>query len=109
MSAPEEEIEAAKLIVALVLAHPLLDRARRAAQAGECRRETPVTLLRGATLIEGVVDLAFWEDDIWTVVDFKTDHELAGGLAAYKRQVALYAEAISSATGTKAEAVLMRL
>ena len=109
VSAPEEEIEAAKFVVALVLAHPLLDRARRAAKAGDCRRETPVTLLRGATLIEGVVDLAFWEDDIWTVVDFKTDHELAGGLTAYKRQVALYAEAISSATGERAEAVLMRL
>jgi hypothetical protein len=42
-------------------------------------------------------------------VDFKTDQELAGSLPAYKRQITLYAEAISSATGAKAQAVLIRL
>ena len=59
--------------------------------------------------MEGVVDLAFREDDIWTVIDFKTGQELARDLPAYKRQVALYAAAISSATGIGADAVLIRL
>jgi ATP-dependent helicase/nuclease subunit A len=109
VGAPEEEIKATVSVVASVLEHPLLDRARRALKSGQCRRETPVTLLSEEILIEGVVDLAFLADGGWTVVDFKTDYELVRDLPAYKRQVALYAQAISSATGTRADAVLMRL
>ena len=60
-------------------------------------------------LVEGVVDLAYEEDEAWTVVDFKTDHEIVHGLSAYKRQVGLYARAIASSTGARADAVLMRL
>jgi ATP-dependent exoDNAse (exonuclease V) beta subunit len=109
VGAPEEEIRAAASIVTSVLAHPLLDRARQASKQGHCRRETPITMFCDGVLIEGVVDLAFREDGVWTVVDFKTDHELAGDLPAYRRQVGLYAEAISAATGARADAVLMCL
>ena len=60
--------------------------------------------------MEGVVDVAFLEEDGWTVIDFKTDHELReGGLDAYRRQVALYAEAIAAATGRPARPVLFRV
>jgi ATP-dependent exoDNAse (exonuclease V) beta subunit len=38
-----------------------------------------------------VLDLAFWEKEAWTVVDFKTDRELEKELAHDKRQVGLYA------------------
>ena len=51
-------------------------------------------------LVEGIVDLAFEEHGAWTVVDYKTDRELAAaGEDRYRRQVALYASAIAQATG----------
>ena len=85
-------------------------RARDAQDQGLCRHETPITLtLADGTLVEGVLDLAFWEKDAWTVVDFKTDRDLDMGLDAYRRQVALYASAIASATGQKAVPVLMHV
>ena len=58
-------------------------------------------------LLEGVVDLAYRDGDMWTVVDFKTDRELGEHRAEYERQVALYAEAITRATGEKARPVLL--
>jgi ATP-dependent exoDNAse (exonuclease V) beta subunit len=60
-------------------------------------------------IVEGVVDLAFLEDDFWTVVDFKTDQELASGLERYKRQVRLYCTAVAAATGQQSRGVLMHL
>jgi ATP-dependent exoDNAse (exonuclease V) beta subunit len=62
-------------------------------------------------LIEGILDLAFREIDagapIWTVVDFKTDVEIAGRRDDYRRQVRLYADAVAAATGEKARGVLL--
>ncbi|MGH7488442.1 MAG: PD-(D/E)XK nuclease family protein, partial [bacterium] len=61
-------------------------------------------------LLEGVVDLAFEEAGAWTVVDYKTDREIAAtGEARYKRQVGLYASAIAHSTGQPAVAVLIRV
>ena len=63
-------------------------------------------------VIEGTVDVAFREDGVWTVVDYKTDREIGetGGAAeVYRRQVALYARMIARATGERAQAVLMRV
>ena len=72
---------------------------------GECRRETPVVLRIAPvgdgdprTLVDGVVDLGFKEDGVWTVVDFKTDRPDDAKLAEYRKQVALYAEGIRAAT-----------
>jgi ATP-dependent helicase/nuclease subunit A len=111
LSAPPEEIAAALDTVSRVFAHELLARARRAASRGACRRETPVTCTRSdGTLIEGVVDLAFEDAGRWTVVDYKTDRELAAsGEARYRRQVGLYASAIAQATGAPASGVLVRI
>jgi ATP-dependent exoDNAse (exonuclease V) beta subunit len=102
---------AAAAAVERVLAHDLLDRARRANARGACRRETPITLtLDDGTLVEGVVDLAFEEDGAWTVVDYKTDREIADkGEEQYWRQLSLYAAAISQATNAPTSAVLLRL
>jgi ATP-dependent helicase/nuclease subunit A len=62
------------------------------------------------TLIEGIVDLAFEEAGEWTVVDYKTDREVAAsGEEQYRRQVALYASAIAQATGQPARGILMRV
>jgi ATP-dependent exoDNAse (exonuclease V) beta subunit len=112
LGAPADEQAAAVQAVAATLADPWLRRAAVAAAAGRCRRETAVALvLDDGTLVEGVVDLAFRDDgdDGWTVLDFKTDRELGGRLAEYRRQVGLYARAVSRATGMPACAVLLRV
>jgi ATP-dependent helicase/nuclease subunit A len=107
----DAESTAAAALVERVLAHDLLARARRADVRGACRRETPVTLtLDDGTLVEGTVDLAFEEDGVWTVVDYKTDRDIAtAGEEQYRRQLALYASAIERATGAPAVGVLVRI
>jgi ATP-dependent exoDNAse (exonuclease V) beta subunit len=105
-----EEIEAAVTTVAFALQHPLMERARKAAACGACHREVPLTLREeDGTLIEGLADLAFQENGKWIVVDFKTDQELAAALERYRRQVAIYAAAISKATSGSSEAFLFRV
>jgi ATP-dependent exoDNAse (exonuclease V) beta subunit len=107
----ESDVSAAAEVVERALGHDLLVRARRATDRGACRRETPVTLtLDDGTLVEGIVDLAFEENGVWTVVDYKTDREIAAaGEDQYRRQVALYATAIARATGAAATGVLLRI
>jgi ATP-dependent exoDNAse (exonuclease V) beta subunit len=110
LGAPAEETDAATALVVAALAHPLMARAREAWRAGRCRREAPLALREpDGSLLEGVLDLAFEDDGGWTVVDFKTDAELSGSLARYRRQVALYASVVARATGVPATAVLMQL
>jgi ATP-dependent exoDNAse (exonuclease V) beta subunit len=66
--------------------------------------------VEGGVLVEGVIDAAFLEDgEGWTVVDFKTDVEIAGRLEEYRRQVGIYAEAVGQATGMRARGVLLRV
>jgi ATP-dependent exoDNAse (exonuclease V) beta subunit len=105
------EALAAVVVVERLLAHDVLVRARAADARGACRRETPVTFtLSDGRLIEGIVDLAFEEGGAWTVVDYKTDREIAAaGEERYRRQVALYASAIARATGQPTHGVLMRV
>ena len=91
------------------------------AEAGEARsdRETDETEPEGPILIEGKVDLLYQTEagGPWTVVDFKTgltdDEERAGAREAaldrYRRQVTLYARAVTRATGQPAEPVLLFL
>jgi ATP-dependent exoDNAse (exonuclease V) beta subunit len=110
LGATGEESAAAADAVEAALKHPLMERARAAQAAGKCRRETPVTLREeNGDLVEGVVDLAFEEDGIWTVVDFKTDAELVGRLDPYRRQVGIYAAAIAKATGKGVVGALFRV
>jgi len=111
LAASDADAFAAAAVVEGVLAHDLLVRARRADARGACRRETPVTLtLDDDTLVEGVVDLAFEEDGRWTVVDYKTDREIAaGGEEQYRRQLSLYITAIERATGQAAQGIIIRI
>jgi ATP-dependent exoDNAse (exonuclease V) beta subunit len=60
-------------------------------------------------LVEGIVDLAFLENGVWTVVDFKTDLRIGGRIEEYQRQVGLYVRAIEKATGQKCRGILLRL
>jgi ATP-dependent exoDNAse (exonuclease V) beta subunit len=111
LGATAEEVEAAADTAVRALAHPLLRRAANAARGGRCRRECPVGVeIGGGLLVEGVIDAAFLEDGLgWTVVDFKTDVEIAGRVEEYRRQVGLYAEAVGRATGVQAQGVLLRV
>lgn len=111
LGAEEGEVDAACDAVARALEHPLIERARSAAERGACRRETPLTLRdEDGGVLDGVVDLAFAEEEEWIVVDFKTDRELGEETReVYERQVGLYARAVAQATGMPARAVLFRL
>ncbi len=106
----EDAAQTAAKIADRLFAHDLLARAAAAQTRGTCRRETPVTaVMPDGTMVEGVVDLAFEEQGVWTVVDYKTDRELAIGEAEYRRQVSFYASAIAQATGQPAKAVLVHV
>lgn len=112
LGAPPEEVAAAALAVRDALGHGVLRRAAASAARGECRRESPVMLrMPDASMLEGVVDLVFREEDadgpVWTVVDFKTDAELAGRRAKYASQIKLYVDAVAAATGERARGLLL--
>ena len=108
----EQEVDAAVVAVGAALVHPLLRRAAASAKERTIRRETPVVLtLDDDSLVEGVVDLAFWEDGPefrgWTVVDFKTDREFAAASERYIAQVTTYCAAVHAATGQPSRGVLL--
>jgi ATP-dependent helicase/nuclease subunit A len=110
LGAPQEETDAAYVVLQTVLKHPLLERARAASTSGNCHRELPITLTRDdGMIIEGIVDLAFLEGSAWTIVDFKTDRDLSVDLRQYKIQVGLYAKAVSLATGVPAVAFVLSI
>ncbi len=105
MGAPAEEIEAACDAIEATLAHPLLARAR---SAPRCYREYPVTLkLEDNRLLEGVIDLAFVEDGLWTIVDFKTDADSYARRTQYERQLQWYGYALNQLTGMRARGWLL--
>jgi ATP-dependent exoDNAse (exonuclease V) beta subunit len=113
LGASSEESEAAVATVLRALAHPLIRRAAAAARAGRCRREVPLAVrLDDGTLVEGVADLAFREDEptpAWTVVDFKTDVDVTGRLPEYRWQLGAYAHAVARATALPARAVVLQV
>jgi ATP-dependent exoDNAse (exonuclease V) beta subunit len=110
LSAPDLEAESAAAIASTVLQHDLVAAARRARHAGRaCHRELPLSVMMDGVLIDGQADLAFDDGDEWVVVDFKTDAEIGDSEEAYRRQVALYVEALTKATGRPARGVLLRV
>jgi ATP-dependent exoDNAse (exonuclease V) beta subunit len=127
LGAAADEVAAAVDSASRALTHPLIRRAAAADRLGRCRRETAIEMvLPDGRIVEGVVDLAFLEEEaadeptrapqrsasertVWTVVDFKTDVEIGGNLDVYRRQVRAYADAIARATRAPARAVLLRV
>jgi ATP-dependent helicase/nuclease subunit A len=109
LGSTEDDIVPAAVVVERVLAHEVMRRARSAHERGSCRRETPITcVLPDGKLLEGIVDLAFEDGGRWTVVDYKTDREVAAtGEAQYRQQVALYASAIARATGMPCSGIIL--
>jgi ATP-dependent exoDNAse (exonuclease V) beta subunit len=107
--APDAEIGAAAHAVRTALSSPVM---RRAAGAAELRRESALaTLLDDGALVEGVADLAFQDtadgQPVWTVIDFKTDIDIARRLDEYRTQLALYMRAITHATKAVARGILL--
>jgi ATP-dependent exoDNAse (exonuclease V) beta subunit len=95
IGAPPGERAAAISVVGNALLHPLLVKARAAA---EVRREVGLAMtLESGELVEGVVDLAFGDDSGWTVIDFKTGEASSELRSVYEAQVALYVQAIDAA------------
>jgi len=107
LGATEDERDAAASAVIAALQHPLI---RRAAGATVTRREAPLVVrLPDGRILESVVDLAFLEDGVWQVVDFKTDEDLERRLDRYRRQVAFYATGITDATGKPTVGTILRI
>jgi ATP-dependent helicase/nuclease subunit A len=103
--APAGEIEAACEAVANALAAPLLARARKSQR---CHREYPLRLkLEPNRLLEGVIDLAFVENNSWVIVDFKTDADVSQNRPQYERQLQWYAFALEQITRMRARAYLL--
>jgi ATP-dependent helicase/nuclease subunit A len=109
-SGVEEEVYAAAEVVSAVLRHPLFDRVRAAAAADRCFRELPIIWQApNGSLIEGTMDLVF-EDAAQTVVlDFKTDRELDADKDRYRRQLAIYCQALAALRGKNTRGILMRV
>ena len=98
--ATTEQVEAAVEAVEAALRHPLLARAQAAERI---YRELPVFYrFDDGRALEGVVDLAFLEDGVWNIIDFKTDADLASRRAHYRSQLQWYALALSRLTGQPA-------
>jgi ATP-dependent helicase/nuclease subunit A len=102
-----EESDAAVAAVESALAHPLLVRAKAAAR---CHREYPLVLKLGdGRLLEGIIDLAFVENDEWQIVDFKTDADTSDRRAQYERQLQWYGFALAQLTKMPARAYLLQI
>ncbi len=105
-----QEVEAAAEVVSAVLKAPLFDQVRLAERDGRCDRELPITWKApDGTLIEGTIDLAFEDLTGVTVIDFKTDRELATDLDRYRRQLTVYCEALATTRNVPARGILARV
>jgi ATP-dependent exoDNAse (exonuclease V) beta subunit len=67
--------------------------------AQRMHREYPVTYESNGELCEGLLDLAWFDGNRWTVVDYKTG---PGDEPRYRRQIAIYGEVIHNTTGAPA-------
>ena len=105
-----EEVQAAATVVSTLISSPLFERIRQADAGGACERELPIAWKADdGTLVEGTIDLAFADADGLTVIDFKTDRELATDLSRYTRQLELYCKALGAARGVTARGLLVKI
>ena len=65
--------------------------------------------LSDGRLLEGIIDLAFVENDEWAIVDFKTDADAADRRAQYERQLQWYGFALTQLTKMPARAYLLEI
>ncbi|HZB25112.1 MAG TPA: PD-(D/E)XK nuclease family protein, partial [Vicinamibacterales bacterium] len=106
----DEEVYAAAEAVCAAFRHPLFTRVREAEASGRCDRELPIAWRAAdGALIEGTIDLAFDDGQTTTVVDFKTDREMGADTARYRRQLAMYCQALAASRGGRVRGVLLRI
>ncbi len=109
IGASDDEVVAAVAAVAAALKSPLMLRAKA---ADVIMRECPLIVrLEDGTAVEGIADLAFAENTsdgaVWTVVDFKTDVEVAPRLDEYRAQIRFYVRAVRESTGRPASGAIL--
>ncbi len=109
IGAPPDEVAAAVDCVKAALNSPLM---RRAKAADTVMRECPLMIrLEDGTAVEGIADLAFAEitndGAVWTVVDFKTDVDVASRLDEYRAQIRFYVRAVRESMGRPASGVIL--
>ncbi len=109
IGAPAAEVAAAVSAVKAALKSPLM---RRAKAADTVMRECPLMIrLEDGTAVEGIADLAFAENSnggaVWTVVDFKTDVDVAARLDEYRAQIRFYVRAVRESTGRPATGAIL--
>jgi ATP-dependent exoDNAse (exonuclease V) beta subunit len=94
LGATPEERDAARAATGTALGHPLMTRARNAER---CHGEYPLVLRTGEEILEGIVDLAFFESGTWHVIDFKTDLGASDGASSTYRaeRLALYIDQVN--------------
>ena len=115
LAATDDEQTAARMIAVAVLRHPRMDEARAAQAAGRrVWREVPVSLRLDdgsgmPEMVDGQIDLAYETDAGWMVIDFKTDIEIATAQDAYVRQVSIYLDAVTRATGQPARGLILKI
>jgi ATP-dependent exoDNAse (exonuclease V) beta subunit len=108
--ADDGEATAAADAVTSALAHPLFARVRTAAAAGRCARECPLLWrMPDGSIVEGTVDVVFEEDEVLTVIDFKTDREPSDLNEQYERQLTIYCRAFAALRGRRVTGVLVRI
>jgi ATP-dependent exoDNAse (exonuclease V) beta subunit len=99
----EGDRQAAVEAVLRCLEDPLLVEARRAERV---HREYPITYEIGGELYEGVIDLTWFDGSRWTVLDYKTG---PADEPRYRRQVAIYGEALRMATGAPVRLIVLEI
>lgn len=95
----------------------LLDSAlfQRMRQSPKVQREWPFNLRETvdntSTLLQGVIDCCFMEDDQWVLVDYKTDRNKnqAELIAKYEPQLSMYAEALVRISGIRVSQKILYL
>ena len=92
--------------VAAALTHPLLDAARRAARL---HREWPIRFRSGERLLEGIIDLAYFDGDTWHIVDYKTDADFTARRRHYETQLRWYVHAAAQLTKRPVRGWLLRI
>ena len=97
------EEEAAVIRPNMLLGFYQSELGQRMLHSSTIRREWSFTipLQDSGTLMQGVIDCAFRENDGWILVDYKTDRidDETAFISRYQRQLALYADAVSRITG----------
>jgi len=100
----------AAAVVAATLEHPLMLQAAAADREGRCHREWPVTLRTDlGEIIDGVIDLLFFADGRWTVVDYKTGRLEEVSRHQAELQIGWYVRAVSDARQQPTRGVLFEI